>query len=108
MKKLLFTLSVCCLSIAAFAIGGVYGFKVDQGEIFFGDTVQTSVGSMTNVEFRPYYYNSMFQYITGKKVEGTILGRPFSHQGRVEASVDQLSLGWWETSKETGLALNCR
>jgi len=73
---------------------GVYGFKVDQGEIYFGDTVQTSVGPMSNVEFRPYYYNSMFQYITHRKAEGAILGRPFSHQGGVEASVEQLSLGW--------------
>jgi alpha-glucosidase (family GH31 glycosyl hydrolase) len=75
-------------------LDGVYGFKVDQGEIYFGDTVQTSVGAMTNVEFRPYYYNSMFQYITSRKAEGAIVGRPFSHQGGVEASVGQLSLGW--------------
>lgn len=75
-------------------IDGVYGFKVDQGEIFFGDTVQTSIGSLSNVEFRPYYYNNMFQYITKKKAEGAILGRPFSHQGGLEASVEQLSLGW--------------
>lgn len=75
-------------------VDGVYGFKVDQGEIYFGDTVQTSIGTLTNVAFRPYYYNSMFQYITSKKAEGAILGRPFSHQGGLEASVDQLSLGW--------------
>lgn len=75
-------------------VDGVYGFKVDQGEIYFGDKVQTSVGTLSNVAFRPYYYNSMFQYITSKKAEGAILGRPFSHQGGLEASVDQLSLGW--------------
>ena len=75
-------------------IKGVYGFKVDQGEIYFGDTVYTSKGAMTNAEFRPYYYNSMFQYITGRKTGGIILGRPFSHQGGFEASVDRLSLGW--------------
>jgi alpha-glucosidase (family GH31 glycosyl hydrolase) len=75
-------------------INGVYGFKVDQGEVFFGDTVQTSMGAMTNEDFRQYYYNSMFQYITNRKAEGAILGRPFSHQGGIEASIDQLSLGW--------------
>lgn len=75
-------------------IDGVYGFKVDQGEIFFGDTVQTSIGKLTNTEFRPYYYNSMFQYITNRKPEGVIVGRPFSHQGGVEASVEKLNLGW--------------
>ena len=75
-------------------VDGVYGFKVDQGEIYFGDKVQTSLGEMTNVEFRPYYYNSMYQYVTHKKAQGAIIGRPFSHQGGVEASPDQLSLGW--------------
>lgn len=75
-------------------IDGVYGFKVDQGEIYFGDTVTTSIGQLTNVNFRPYYYNGMYQYITNKKSEGAIIGRPFSHQGGVEASVEQLSLGW--------------
>lgn len=75
-------------------IDGVNGFKVDQGEIYFGDTVQTSIGAMTNIEFRPYYYNSMYQYITSRKAQGAIVGRPFSHQGGVEASVEQLSLGW--------------
>jgi len=75
-------------------IKGVCGFKVDQGEVFFGDTVRTSIGAITNVQFRPYYYNSMFQYITNRKAEGAIVGRPFSHQGGIEASVDQLSFGW--------------
>jgi alpha-glucosidase (family GH31 glycosyl hydrolase) len=75
-------------------IKGVCGFKVDQGEVFFGDTVITSIGAITNVQFRPYYYNSMFQYITNRRAEGAIVGRPFSHQGGVEASVDQLSFGW--------------
>jgi alpha-glucosidase (family GH31 glycosyl hydrolase) len=75
-------------------IKGVCGFKVDQGEVFFGDTIKTSIGTLTNVQFRPYYYNSMFQYITNRKAEGAIVGRPFSHQGGIEASVDQLSFGW--------------
>jgi alpha-D-xyloside xylohydrolase len=75
-------------------IEGVYGFKVDQGEIYFGDTVHTSIGALSNVDFRPYYYNSLYQYATNKKSEGGIIGRPFSHQGGIEASVEQLSLGW--------------
>lgn len=75
-------------------IEGIYGFKVDQGEIYFGDTVHTSIGPITNTTFRPYYYNSMFHYITKKRNGGIIVGRPFSHQGGFEASVDQLSMGW--------------
>lgn len=75
-------------------IDGVYGFKVDQGEVYFGDTVQTSIGSISNEAFRKYYYNSMYQYATHLKTSGAIIGRPFSHQGGVEASVEQLSLGW--------------
>lgn len=75
-------------------VEGVYGFKVDQGEIYFGDTVETSIGTMTNESFRKYYYNSMYQYATRLKTTGAIIGRPFSHQGGIEASVEQLSLGW--------------
>jgi len=75
-------------------IDGVYGFKVDQGEVYFGDTLQTSIGTMTNEAFRKYYYNSMYQYATNLKTTGAIIGRPFSHQGGVEASVEELSLGW--------------
>ena len=73
---------------------GIYGWKVDQAEVYFGDTVQTSRGKMPNEDFRPYYYNSMYHYTTSRKSEGIILGRPFSHQGGYEAAVDQLSLGW--------------
>ena len=73
---------------------GIYGWKVDQAEVYFGDTVQTSRGEMPNEDFRPYYYNGMYQYTTNRKSDGIILGRPFSHQGGFEAVVDQLSLGW--------------
>ena len=30
---------------------GVYGFKVDQGETYFGKTVTTSIGEMSNREY---------------------------------------------------------
>jgi len=74
---------------------GIYGWKTDQGEIYFGDTVETSIGKLTNEQFRPYYYNSMFEYTTAKNQHaGIIIGRPFSHQGGIEADVTELSLGW--------------
>ena len=55
-------------------IDGVYGFKVDQGEIFFGDTVMTSVGKMTNRDFRRYYYDAMSDYVRMRKPEGITIG----------------------------------
>ncbi|MFI1773366.1 TIM-barrel domain-containing protein [Thalassobellus citreus] len=75
-------------------VDGVAGFKVDQGAIYFGQNVETSIGTITNAEFRPYYYNSIFDYVTSKKTEGMMVGRPFSHQGGFAASVEKLSLGW--------------
>jgi hypothetical protein len=79
-------------------VDGVCGLKIDQGEVYFGDTVQTSIGKMSNAAFRPYYYNSMFDYVTSRKPdEGMIIGRPYSYQanqGGFEASVEKLSTGW--------------
>jgi len=79
-------------------VDGVYGWKVDQGEAVFGDTVVTSLGKMSIREFKKYYYNSMYDYATSKRNgEGIILARPFSHQANLDgfcATVPKMSLGW--------------
>ena len=58
---------------------GVYGWKVDQGEVYFGDQVTTSIGTMTNEQFRKYYYNAMEDYIKSKSQAGANISRPYSH-----------------------------
>ena len=73
---------------------GVYGFKVDQGEIFFGDTVRTSVGPMTNREFRKYYYDAISDYVRMRKPEGITIGRPYSHQGGFHSTPEKMIVGW--------------
>ena len=73
---------------------GVYGFKVDQGEIYFGDSVNTSVGKMTNREFRKYYYNAMSDYVRMRKSEGITIGRPYSHQGGFHSTPEKMIIGW--------------
>lgn len=73
---------------------GVYGFKVDQGEIFFGDTVKTSVGRMTNRDFRKYYYDALSDYVRMRKPEGITIGRPYSHQGGFHSTPEKMILGW--------------
>ena len=77
---------------------GVYGWKVDQGEAGFGDTVITSTGKKSLDEFKKYYYNSMFDYATShKNGEGMILARPYSHQAKNSgfcAAVPKMSVGW--------------
>lgn len=73
---------------------GVYGWKVDQGEVWFGDKIETSIGNLSNEEFRKYYYDAMFDYTVKKKSSGIIIARPYSHQGGYAASVDKMSLGW--------------
>jgi alpha-glucosidase (family GH31 glycosyl hydrolase) len=79
-------------------IDGVYGWKVDQGEAAFGDTVITSIGKIPQKEFRKYYYNSMFDYAVSKnKNEGMIIARPYSHQTNLDgfaASIEKMSVGW--------------
>ncbi len=91
---------------------GVYGWKVDQGEYYFadsismldaklgqdntyfGDTLTTSIGRISIREFKRYYYDNMYDYTKKKKQDGIILARPFSHQGDFAASIDKLGLGW--------------
>ena len=75
-------------------VDGVYGWKVDQGEFWFGDYLQTSKGTMSNAEFRPYYYDAMYDYTTARNPEGIIIARPYSHQGGYFASPDKMNLGW--------------
>jgi len=75
-------------------IDGVYGWKVDQGEVWFGDSMNTSIGKLTNQQFRPYYYDAMYDYTVKKNSAGVNLSRPYSHQGGYEASVDKMNLGW--------------
>ena len=75
-------------------IDGVSGFKVDQGEIFFGDTVKTSVGSMSNRDFRKYYYNAMADYVRMRKPDGITIGRPYSHQGGLHSTPEKMIVGW--------------
>lgn len=75
-------------------IDGVYGWKVDQGEYWFGDTLTTSKGKMSNSEFRPYYYDAMFDYTVKRNPAGVIIARPYSHQGGYAASVKKLNMGW--------------
>lgn len=75
---------------------GVEGFKVDQGEIFHGDTVLTSLGPLTNHQFRPYYYDAMFDYVQSRRPgTGVILARPWSFQGEGRfSSTEKMSIGW--------------
>ncbi len=75
---------------------GVEGFKVDQGEISFGDSVSTSIGRMTNHQFRLFYYDAMFDYVNSRRPgTGMILARPWSFQGDgCFSSPAKLSTGW--------------
>lgn len=73
---------------------GVCGWKVDQGEVSLGSVVSTSVGPMSNEEFRHYYYDAMYDYTTSQKQDGIIIARPYSHQGGLGASVEKMNMGW--------------
>lgn len=73
---------------------GVSGWKADQGEFWFGDFVETSVGKLSNEQFRPYYYNAMYDYTVNRNPQGIIIARPYSHQGGYAASVEKMNMGW--------------
>ncbi len=93
---------------------GVTGWKVDQGEYyfgdslsltvenreagqderFFGDSLMTSIGRISLRDFKGYYYDHMFDYTNARDPAGMIMARPFSHQGNFAANISKLSLGW--------------
>lgn len=73
---------------------GVYGWKVDQGEFWLDSLVKTSKGEMTQVDFRPYYYDAMYDYTRSKNDESIIIARPYSHQGGFAASINKVQMGW--------------
>lgn len=75
-------------------VDGVYGWKVDQGEDYLGQTVETSKGTISKKAFAKYYYDSMFDYAVSRKPEGITIARPYSHQGGFAASVSKMNLGW--------------
>lgn len=72
----------------------VYGWKVDQGEVWLPEIIETSKGTMSNEAFRHYYYDAMYDYTVNRKSDGLIIARPFSHQGGLEASVEKMNMGW--------------
>ena len=76
--------------------GGVYGFKVDQGEIGLPDSVRTHIGTISQREFRHYYYDAMYDYVVSRRPgTGAIVARPYSFQGDGDcASRGKLSVGW--------------
>ena len=77
------------------AFDNMYGLKVDQSEAYYGDPVKTSIGSMPNKDFRKYYYNAMYDYVTSRNPEGIIVARPYSYQAtETSASIEKMSLGW--------------
>lgn len=72
-----------------------FGFKVDQGEVYFGDSVMTSAGYMSNRDFRKYYYDAMYDYVNSRKPGmGGIIARPYSHQKGFHAGIEKMSMGW--------------
>ena len=77
-----------------FDAAGVCGWKVDNGDTYFGNTVLTSKGVMQRRDFSRAYYDAMYDYTVARKDDGIIIARPWSYQGGFLASVDKLSLGW--------------
>ncbi len=76
-------------------IPGVYGWKVDNFELHnVADSLKSSVGMISERDFKKYYYNSMYDYTLKRNNEGIIFARPYSHQGGFNAIPSKLSVGW--------------
>lgn len=75
-------------------VDGIYGWKVDQAEFWFGDKLKTSKGILNNEAFRPYYYDAMYDYNISRNPAAINISRPYSHQGGFFASVGKMNMGW--------------
>lgn len=73
---------------------GVDGWKVDQGEAYLPDEVQTSAGKMDRSSFKMHYYAAIHQYAISRNPNAITLARPYSHQDGWAAPVSDCSIGW--------------
>ena len=73
---------------------GVYGWKVDQGEIHLPAHFDTSKGMMSNEAFRHYYYDTMFDYTVKNRPDGITIARPYSWQGGLASAVEKNNMAW--------------
>jgi len=73
---------------------GVYGWKVDQGDVFLPPFFDTSKGMMANEAFRHYYYDAMFDYTVNRRADGITIARPYSWQEGLESSIEKMNMGW--------------
>ena len=73
---------------------GVYGWKVDQGEIHLPSFFDTSKGMITNEAFRHYYYDAMFDYTVNRKSDGITIARPYSWQGGLASAIEKNNMAW--------------
>ena len=95
-------------------VDGVYGWKVDQGELtfadslslteenrylaedgyYYGDSIMTFKGRISMSEFKHSYYDHMFDYTISRNQAGITMARAYSHQGGLAASKNKLSIAW--------------
>lgn len=73
---------------------GVYGWKVDQGEVHLPGQFNTSKGMMTNEAFRYYYYDAMYDYAVDRKPDGITIARPYSWQEGLTSSIEKNNMAW--------------
>ncbi|NPA36416.1 MAG: hypothetical protein GXO47_06170 [Chlorobi bacterium] len=73
----------------------IYGWKVDNMRLPAGtDSLKSSIGVLSERDFKRYYYDRMYDYTLSRNPEGIIFARPYSHQGGFNASISKLSVGW--------------
>ena len=71
---------------------GIDGWKPDQAPTDFGDEIMTSIGLMSNEEYRPYAYANAINFLKSINPNAIIKSRGYSHQGGYHASVEDLTM----------------
>ncbi len=71
---------------------GIDVWKPDQAVTDFGDEIITSIGMMSNEEYRPYPYWNAINYLKSLNPNTIIKSRGYSHQGGYHADVEDLTI----------------
>lgn len=71
---------------------GIDGWKPDQAPTDFGDEIHTSIGMMSNEEYRPYPYRNAINFLKETYPNAIIKSRGYSHQGGFHADVEDLTI----------------
>lgn len=73
---------------------GIDGFKTDDGAHQVSDPIKTSLGVMSRLSFKRYYFADTIDYLLSKNPNGIIVSRAYNAKTGYEASISKSTISW--------------